>query len=144
MALQRRTPRKTAIVASDTAAALAAYAPDLSNWPRSWRFDDADLPIGQALVECFTPFLIDLLAQGLADKTLRRHRDHLWSLGGELVRLRYDDPKVARLSARTLLLRFVENDGGPLIWPRISESEQRSFDSTCRKLHRFINPPPHP
>jgi hypothetical protein len=24
------------------------------------------------------------------------------------------------------------------IWPRISESEQKSFDATCRKLCRFL------
>ena len=28
--------------------------------------------------------------------------------------------------------------GGPLMWPRISESEQNSLDTTCRKLNRFL------
>lgn len=139
MALQRRTPRKTAVVASDPSAALAAYVPDLPNWPRSWCIDDADLSIGQRLVECVTPFLMDLLAQGLSDKTLRRHRDHLWSLGGELIRRRYDDSMIAKLSAKKLLLCFIEDEGGPLMWPSISESEQRSFDVTCGKLFRFLN-----
>jgi hypothetical protein len=29
-------------------------------------------------------------------------------------------------------------EGGPLISNRASEEQQRSFDSTCRKLHRFL------
>ncbi|WP_454740827.1 hypothetical protein [Cupriavidus basilensis] len=56
--------------------------PDLQNWPASWRFDDQDLPPGQALVEVFTPFLQHLLTLGYARKTLNYHRDHLWMLGG--------------------------------------------------------------
>jgi hypothetical protein len=27
------------------------------------------------------------------------------------------------------------------IWPRITESEQKSYDATCRKLYRFLNQP---
>jgi hypothetical protein len=37
-----------------------------------------------------------------------------------------------------LLFNFIEEEGGPLIWPRISESGQNSFDATCRKLYRFL------
>jgi hypothetical protein len=34
---------------------------------------------------------------------------------------------------------LVEEDGGPLIWPRISETELNAIDATCRKLYRFLN-----
>jgi uncharacterized tellurite resistance protein B-like protein len=44
-----------------------------------------------------------------------------------------------RVPVATLLLNLIEEDGGPLIWPRISESEQKSFDATCRKLYRYLN-----
>jgi hypothetical protein len=37
-----------------------------------------------------------------------------------------------------VLIESLDEDGGPLIYPRKSEPEQRSFDSTCRKLHRFL------
>ncbi len=32
-----------------------------------------------------------LLEKNLSIKTLRRHRDHIWCLGGELIRTRYGD-----------------------------------------------------
>jgi hypothetical protein len=35
---------------------------------------------------------------------------------------------------------LLEEDGGPLIWPRITEEpEQNAFDATCRKLFKYIN-----
>jgi hypothetical protein len=37
-----------------------------------------------------------------------------------------------------VLIEVIGDDGGPLIHPPMSESEQRSFDSTCRNLHRFL------
>ncbi|MGF7134555.1 hypothetical protein P3T40_006059, partial [Paraburkholderia sp. EB58] len=39
----------------------------------------------------------------------------------------------------TLLDKLIEEDGGPLIWPAISESAQNSFDATCRKLYQYLN-----
>jgi hypothetical protein len=128
-----------AIVPSDGAAALDRYVPDLANWPNSWSIEEADIPIGQRIVASFTPFLIDLLSQQLTDKTRRRHRDHLWRLGGEIVRRRYEHPDLAKRPVETGLLDLIEEDGGPLLWPRITEPEQNAFDATCRKLYRFFN-----
>lgn len=130
---------RAAIVPSDGAAALDRLVPDLANWPKSWSVEETDISIGQRIVESFRPFLIDLLTQQLADKTLRRHRDHLWMLGGEIVRRRYEHPDLAKRPIETVLLHLIEEDGGPLIWPRITESEQNAFDATCRKLYRFFN-----
>jgi hypothetical protein len=133
--------RDASIVASDAAAALDHYVPDLANWPRSWSIEEADVAIGRSIVDALQPFLTDLLTRQLADRTLRRHRDHLWMLGGEIIRRRHDDPDLARLPVQTLLLDLIAEDGGTLIWPRITESEQNSFDATCRKLYRFLNQP---
>src|SRR5215813_2640709 len=36
---------------------LAAYCPDLEQWPRSWRGEERDVPPGEKIVEYFTPFL---------------------------------------------------------------------------------------
>jgi hypothetical protein len=44
--------------------------------------------------------------------------------------------KIARAAER-LLRNVIHEDGGPLIHNG-SEEEQRSCDSTCRKLHRFL------
>jgi hypothetical protein len=117
---------------------LRQAVPDLDDWPRSWHVDPADIPVGQQIVQVLTPFLLHLLDQGLAKTTFRRHRDNLWALGGELIRLRYDDDELARKNAKDALLQLIEDDGGPLMWPRISEPEQDSLDATCRKFNRFL------
>ena len=118
--------------------ALAKPCPDLQNWPNTWRYEQSDSALGEHIVECFKPFIVHLLNQGLATKTLRRHRDHLWMLGGEIIRRSQEEPKLARMPPKTLLLEFVDDDCGPLIWPRISEQQQNSFDATCRKLYQFL------
>ena len=116
---------------------LRQAVPDLDDWPRSWHVDPADIPVGKQIVQVLTPFLLHLLDQGLAKATMRRHRDNLWTLGGELIRCRYDDDELARKNVKDALRQLVEVDGGPLMWPRISEPEQDSLDATCRKLRRF-------
>ena len=102
-------------------------------------FDETDIAAGQDIVEFFKPFLLTLLGGSLSIKTLYRHRDHLWLLGGELIRKRYDDPKLKKLSTANAIALLIEEDGGPLIWPRITETEQNSFDATCRKLYKYLN-----
>jgi len=117
---------------------LRQACPDLDDWPAKWQFEPADLAFGSRIVQALTPFLLDLLDQGLAARTLRRHRDNLWLLGGELIRRRYDDDDLAKMDAISALRELVEEDGGPLMWPRITEADQDSVDATCRKLHRFL------
>ena len=84
-----------------------------------------------------TPFLLHLLNQGLAKATVSRHRDNLWTLGGELIRRRYDDDELARQDVKAAFGQIIGRDGGPLMWPRITEAQQNSLDATCRKLERF-------
>lgn len=105
----------------------------------SWRIEQSDVLVGQRIVDYLRPFLVDLLHQSITDKTRRRHRDHLWMLGGELIRRRHEDPARMRQSVQSLLERYVEEDGGPLLWPRISEAQQNAFDTTCRKLYHFLD-----
>jgi hypothetical protein len=126
------------ILAPQDAQRLRQACPDLDNWPQSWRYEEVDIAVGQQVVEILTPFLLHLLDQGLVRKTVSRHRDNLWVLGGELIRRRYEDDELARLDVEGALRQLIEDDGAPLIWPRISESEQDSLDATCRKLHRFM------
>ncbi len=117
---------------------LRQACPDLDDWPRSWHVEPADIAIGQQIVALLTPFLLHLLDQGLAKATLRRHRDNLWALGGELIRRRYDDAAMARQNVTDAIAQLIEGEGGPLIWPRITEAEQDSLDATCRRLDRFM------
>lgn len=126
------------IIAPDLAARLHDFCPDLANWPQTWSYEPSDIAPGQRIVDYLTPFLLSLLDQKLATKTLHRHRDHLWMLGGEVIRRRHEDTRLCKLPADEAIFTLLEEDGGPLIWPRISESAQRSFDTTCRKLYRYI------
>jgi len=66
------------------------------------------------------------------------HRDNLWALGGELIRCRYDDDELAKKHVNDALRQLTRDEGGPLMWPRITESEQDSLNITCRKLNRFF------
>ncbi len=117
---------------------LADFCPDLAEWPHRWRIDDRDIAFGRVLVEALTPFLLNLLHSDLSRKARNRHRDHLWMLGGEIVRRLYDEPKLRKQPPDELLRRYIDDEGGPLIYPSITEAQQRSFDATCRKLYRFI------
>ena len=123
---------------------LRQAVPDLDDWPRSWHVEPADIFVGQQIVQALIPFLLHLLDQRLAKATLRRHRDNLWTLGGELIRCRYDDDDLAKTHVKDALRQLTRDDGGPLMWPRISESEQDSLDATCRKLNRFFRESANP
>jgi len=104
-----------------------------------WRYDAADIAPGTAIVATFRPFLIELLRSKISRRTFNRHRDNLWLIGGEIIRRRLEDPKLKRLPIDTLIRHLVNNDGAPLVWPRIPEAEQDALDATCRQFHRFLN-----
>jgi hypothetical protein len=117
---------------------LRQAVPDLDDWAQSWHVEPADIRVGQQIVQVLMPFLLHLLDQGLTKATFCRHRDNLWTLGGELIRCRYDDDELAKKHVNDALRQLTRDEGGPLMWPRISESEQDSLDATCRKLNRFL------
>jgi hypothetical protein len=116
---------------------ISSYCGDLENWPRSWMGWEKDLPPGEKLVACFRPFIQYLASSGLSRKTIRRHVDNLWLLGGEIIRDLNQTPSLRKVAVECLLRDLIHEDGGPLIHNG-SEEDQRSFDSTCRKLHRFL------
>jgi hypothetical protein len=120
----------------------SAYCRDLDNWPRSWMGLEKDLPPGEQLLACFRPFIEHLASSSLSPKTIRKHVDNLWMLGGEIIRDLHYDPSLRKMAADRLLRNVIHEDGGPLVHNG-SEEEQRSFDSTCRKLHRFLTQPQH-
>ena len=118
---------------------LLKACPDLEDWPRRWQCEAADLAAGTAIVATFKLFLLDLLRRKASKTTFNRDRGNLWQVGGEIIRRRHDDPDLKRLPIDQLIRLLVEEDGGPLIWPLISEAEQNAIDATCRKLYRFLN-----
>jgi hypothetical protein len=117
---------------------LATYCPDLATWAASWCGEERDVIPGEAIVEVFTPFLQNLLGQGLSRKTRNLHRDNLWLLGGEIIRDINETPKLRKRPVAELIREAIVNNAGPLIHGGFSEQEQRSFDSTCKKLNRFL------
>jgi len=119
------------------------YCRGLDGWPRSWMGMEKDVPPGERLVTCFRPFIEYLVTSSdLSSKTIQKHVDNLWLLGGELIRDLNETPSLRRKDAVAVLRQLIGDDGGPLIHAGNSEEAQRHFDSTCRKLHRFLTTPP--
>jgi hypothetical protein len=101
-------------------------------------YEARDLLPGQQTVECFKPFLRHLLSLNLSAKTLRKHRDNLWLLGGEIISDLHESPRLRKRPMAQVVFAALNDEGGPLISNRASEEQQRSFDSTYRKLQRFL------
>jgi hypothetical protein len=115
---------------------LEYYCRDLNGWPRSWMGLEKDLPPGEQLVTLFRPFLENLAASNLSPKTIQKHVDNVWALGGEFIRDLHSNPSLRRQHVDHVLSKMIEYEG-PLLH-HSSEDQQSSFDSTCRKLRRFL------
>jgi hypothetical protein len=75
----------------------------------------------------------------LSPKTIQKHVDNTWALGGEFIRDLHDDSSLRKKPVERVLLQMIDY-GGPLLYHG-GEDQQRSFDSTCRKLRRFLTEP---
>jgi len=104
---------------------------------------EKDLPPGEKLMACFRPFLEELVATDLSPKTIQKHVDNLWALGGEIIRDLHEDPSLRKKTIEQILADRIDEEGGPLVYTMESdENQQRSFDATCKKLHRFLSQSP--
>jgi len=140
MARMIEKPKPSRIIrttAPVTVTDVSPYCRDLDRWPRSWMGLEKDLPPGEQLLAHLQPFIEHLASSSLSPKTIRRHVDNLWLLGGEIIRDLHYDPSLRKRATDRLLRSVIHEDGGPLIHNG-SEEDQRSLDSTCRKLHRFL------
>src|SRR5258708_34472151 len=137
-----KTSRVNHAATSAPSADASAYCRDLDTWPRSWMGLEKDLPPGEELVANLRPFIEHLASSSLSPKTIRRHVDNLWLLGGEIIRDLNYDPSLRKMAADRLLRNVIHQYGGPLIHNG-SEEEQRSLDSTCRKPPHLLSQPPH-
>lgn len=111
---------------------------ELRRWPKSWAGFDSDVPIGQEIIKVMRAFLLHLLRAKRSYSTINRHVGNLWLLGGEMISSIQHDPELVGLKGRELLLRFVDEEGGPLSRHVTTEAEQKTFDSSCRRLYRFL------
>ena len=115
---------------------LEHYCRDLNGWPRSWMGLEKDLPPGEQLLSLFRPFLEHLAASDLSPKTIQKHVDNMWALGGEFIRDLHNDPSLRKKPVDRTLSGMIEYGGPPLYHG--GEDQQRSLDSTCRKFRRFL------
>jgi len=120
---------------------LHSYCKDLPDWPRSWLGLPEDLPAGQRIVAYFEPFLEHLIDLNLSRKTIHKHANNLWILGGEIIRDLNETPSLRKAPVERLIFDVLQ-DEGPLLYHCDSEEELRSFESTCRKFRRFLEEQP--
>jgi hypothetical protein len=118
---------------------LERYCRGLEGWPRAWMGLEQDLPPGEKLVAYFRPFLEQLVASELSPKTIQKHVDNVWALGGEIIRDLHETPSLRRKRIQQILADRIDEEGGPLLYGVDSEEQQRHFDSTCKKLYRFLS-----
>ncbi|THD11284.1 hypothetical protein B1806_03970 [Metallibacterium scheffleri] len=109
------------------------------DWPVNWADDESLVPLGRILSAVFRDFMNDLIAGGASRTTLRRHRGELFNLGYECLRAVSTGQLPGNDGAWSILESLIDDCGGPLLSSRFaSESDQRVFDATCRKLHKWI------
>jgi hypothetical protein len=99
---------------------------------------EKDLAPGEQLVTLCRPFLEHLAMSNLSPKTIQKHVDNMWVLGGKLITELNYTPSLRKAPVEKVLTNLIK-DGGPLLRHGDSEEQQRSFESTCRKLWRFLN-----
>jgi hypothetical protein len=108
-------------------------------WPNGWAYEERDIAFGRELVAVMLPFLRSLVEQGLSETSIRRHFGNAALLGSESVRRVQMFPEERRKGPRHCLLEQIDEEGGPLCHDiDTDEQQQRSFDGTCRKIHRFL------
>jgi hypothetical protein len=125
---------------SGSSANVDRYCRNLEDWPRSWMEFETDLPAGGKIVTCFRPFIEYLVSSDLSPKTIQKHVDNLWVLGGEIIRDLHQTPALRKAPVERLLFDLIQ-DGGPLLYNNNSEEQQNSFQATCRKFCRFLTQP---
>ena len=79
------------------------YCQDLDEWPRSWMGLPGDLLPGQQIVAYFQPFLVHLSHQRLSRRTIGKHVNNLWVLGGEIIRDLHETPALRKAPVERLI-----------------------------------------
>jgi hypothetical protein len=109
----------------------------MDGWPQSWAGVKEDEKPGRGLVAELCPFIVHLVELGFTAKAIRRHQDYLWAIGGAIVKQFNDEPALRDKTPRQLLLDAIVSGEAPIL-NGASETEQRSADTTARKLLNFF------
>lgn len=86
---------------------------------------EKDLQPGEKLVTCFRPFLEYLVCSDLSPKTIQKHVDNMWLLGGEIIRDLNQTPSLRKAPVDRLLADLVEDGGRPC---SITPTQKNSSD----------------
>jgi hypothetical protein len=92
---------------------VSGYCRDLESWPRPWMGWEKDLPAGEGLVDWFRLFIQHVASSGLSGKTIRRHVDNLWLLGGEIIRDLNQTHSLRKVDVEQLLKDRIYEDRRP-------------------------------
>jgi|SRR6185369_811892 len=100
---------------------------------------EEDLATGRKILVVLEPFLSGLALSSLSSRTIVRHFDNAFLLGGVIIDEVNLDPELRALARLQLVLRFVDEEGGPFCSHISGEAGYRAYDSTCRRLYRYLN-----
>ena len=115
------------------------YCKDIEKWADSWKGFQKDIECGNRIIDyVFIPFLEFIINKGYAKRTIRRHIDNLWLLGGEIIGRVNLNEELRELDPKVLLLEFIDDEGGPYSKHDNTDESTRSFDSTCKKLNKYL------
>ncbi|MBN1603886.1 MAG: hypothetical protein JW915_19905 [Chitinispirillaceae bacterium] len=109
----------------------------INEWPRSWQGVKEDILYGQEIIKYMIPFIDEIKSKGQSIKTINKHIDNLWVLGGNIIKELNDYEENRELPALKMILNNIDNNEGPLIHD-FSELQQDEFNSTCRKFYKFL------
>ena len=111
--------------------------PSFEEWPERWKGFDKDVPYGKGILEIFTPFVQSLIDSGMTRKTIIHHCYNLWHLGGEIIR-NVNTFNQYKTNPYIKIIEAIGPDGGILCRHLETERDIKSYDSTCRKLYKYL------
>ena len=116
---------------------IKKYCADIDEWPESWKGVQEDIEYGKEILIEIKRFIKHLISKNYKQKTIKRHIDNLWLLGGEIIDRINRDKQLKEIPPLDLLAKNIGPDGGPYSRHITSEYELDSFDATCRKFYKF-------
>lgn len=139
----KRNYLQQSATSNDNKMLLYQYCKEIDNWAKSWEITDIDLVSGQAIVDEFKLFLLDSIQKGKSKRIIKNYAGYLWALGGVLIDNLYENKNERKLAARKLILKYIDNIGGPYWRHAYDESEHSKYDSVCRQLFKFMTQNSH-
>lgn len=119
------------------------YDKDFYTWPEEWMCYEEDIPVGNAILQEYVPFIESLIQRNLANSTIKKYMMNLCVLGSTIIGRIQDETRQKKWPAKKLLLEYLDDEGGPLTrcWDLNDDTDFKNimaYDSVCRKLYRFM------